>query len=148
MKSLFHKIKAAQKLHAEDGGDTRWKDPGPLNHCLEEKPLCPCQKKSGMLWLEIDDKDLLKGLMVCKAEAQPDNSQSVLKEKEKSEVLLRRIISVFLAHGIVHYGILNDLSSGLDSGTFSLRPFRWLTGCLVYDQALTSNTLMCIQVLM
>ena len=37
------------------------------------------------LWLEINEIDLFKGLGICKLKTLPDNTQNVLKEKEKFE---------------------------------------------------------------
>lgn len=42
------------------------------------------------LWLEINDKDLLKGLRVCEVETQLSNAQNIPKEKEKLKVLIVR----------------------------------------------------------
>lgn len=78
-------------------------------------------KRVRKLWLEINDKDLLKGLMVCEVETQLSNAQNIPKEKEKLKVLLivrSTFISSFLVPGLVQDGIL-QMSGGLDNGTFS-----------------------------
>lgn len=54
-----------------------------------------------------NDKDLLKGLRVCKLKAQLGNTQSVLEKKEKLRALivnstfLRRISPAILGFGLV-----------------------------------------------
>lgn len=77
-------------------------------------------KRVRKLWLEIKDKDLLKGLRVCGVETQPSNAQNIPKEKETLKVLVVRstFSSSFLAPGLVQGAVL-QMSGGLDNGTFS-----------------------------
>lgn len=69
-------------------------------------------KRVWNLWLEINNKELFKGLRVCKPEAQLGNMQSVSKKKEKLRVspekstFLRRLRPVSLALGLVRDVIL------------------------------------------
>lgn len=105
-------------------------------------------KRVRKLWLEINDKDLLKGLRVCGVETQLSNTQNIPKEKETLKVLVVRgtFSSSFLAPGLVQGAVL-QMSGGLDNGTFSFEVLRWLAKGLMCVQALTHNALMCIQVL-
>lgn len=64
-------------------------------------------KRVWRLWLEINNKELFKGLQVCKPETQLGNTQSIPKKKEKlrvftgKRIFLRRLSSALLASGLV-----------------------------------------------
>lgn len=57
-------------------------------------------KRASRLWLEISDKDLFKGLRICKLKTLADNTQSVLKETEKFESFI--VKSTRLTNSVLH----------------------------------------------